>query len=143
MGQESKTTLRWDGRIIEVTALLEGTELIFRGGVTMTIPFAEMMSVESNGGFLDFKTSRGLMMLELGNKADAWKEKIKNPKALIEKHADYFLGPLAAHQKVHDEGHNNSISHLRTKEQEAAWQKAIDRHGLAGLRTTRIQQYRA
>ena len=24
-----------------------------------------------------------------------------------------------------------------------AWQKAIDRHGLAGLRTTRIQQYRA
>lgn len=85
MGQEIKTTLRWDGRIIEVTALLEGEALIFRGGATMTIPFNEMMSVEAGGGFLDFKTSRGLMMLELGAKADGWKEKIKNPKALVEK----------------------------------------------------------
>jgi hypothetical protein len=85
MGQELKTSLRWDGRIIEVTAYLEGDHLKFSGGATMTIPFGEMMSVESNGGFLDFKTSRGLMMLELGAKADAWKEKIKNPKALVEK----------------------------------------------------------
>jgi len=30
-----------------------------------------------------------------------------------------------------------------TVEEFLAWQKAIDRHGLAGLRTTRIQQYRA
>ena len=51
-----------------------------------------------------------LISLQLGNKD-------KQAKALIEKHADYFLGPLAPHQKVHDEGHNNSISHLRTKEQ--------------------------
>lgn len=85
MGQEIKTTLRWDGRIIEVTALLEGEALVFRGGATMTIPFKEMLSVEAGGGFLDVKTSRGLMMLELGAKADAWKEKIKNPKALVEK----------------------------------------------------------
>lgn len=57
-----------------------------------------------------------LISLQLGNKE-------KQAKALIEKHADYFLGPLAAHQKVHDAGYNNSSSHLRTKEQEAAWQK--------------------
>jgi hypothetical protein len=29
-----------------------------------------------------------------------------------------------------------------TNEEFGAWQKAIDQHGLAGLRTTRIQQYR-
>jgi hypothetical protein len=29
-----------------------------------------------------------------------------------------------------------------TDEEFAGWQQAIDRHGLAGLRTTRIQQYR-
>lgn len=29
-----------------------------------------------------------------------------------------------------------------TTEEFQAWQKSIDRHGLAGLRTTRIQQYR-
>jgi len=85
MGHEIKTSLRWDGRIIDVTAVLEGTALILRGGVTFTIPFTEMMSVVANGNFLDFKTSRGLMMLETGPKTETWKEKIKNPKALIEK----------------------------------------------------------
>lgn len=30
-----------------------------------------------------------------------------------------------------------------TVEEFLAWQASIDRHGLAGLRTTRIQQYRA
>ncbi len=29
-----------------------------------------------------------------------------------------------------------------TNEEFLAWQKSIERHGLAGLRTTRIQQYR-
>jgi len=29
-----------------------------------------------------------------------------------------------------------------TNEEFLAWQKSIDRHGLAGLRTTRLQQYR-
>ena len=29
-----------------------------------------------------------------------------------------------------------------TSEEFLAWQRSIDRHGLAGLRTTRIQQYR-
>lgn len=30
-----------------------------------------------------------------------------------------------------------------TVEEFLGWQRAIDRHGLAGLRTTRIQEYRA
>jgi uncharacterized protein (TIGR02996 family) len=57
-----------------------------------------------------------LISLQLGYKEG-------QAKKLIEKHADYFLGPLAAHQTVYDEGGNNSISHLRTKAQEAEWQK--------------------
>jgi hypothetical protein len=85
VGQEIKTTLRWDGRIIEGTALLETDSLIFRGGASLSIPFAEMMTVESNSGWLELKTQRGLMLFELGPKADIWKEKIKNPKGLIEK----------------------------------------------------------
>ena len=32
--------------------------------------------------------------------------------------------------------------YTRTNEEFLAWQKSIDRHGLAGLRTTRLQQYR-
>jgi hypothetical protein len=85
LGQEIKTTLRWDGRIIEGTALLETDSLIFRGGASLEVKFSEMMSVEANSGWLELKTQRGLLLLELGAKAEQWKEKIKNPKGLIEK----------------------------------------------------------
>lgn len=85
MGQEVKTQLRLDGRILDVTALLETDTLVFRGGATMTIPFAEMFSVEENAGWLELKTPRGFLLLELGPKAATWKEKIKNPKGLLEK----------------------------------------------------------
>ena len=85
MGQEVKTTLRWDGRIIEGTALLESEALVFRGSASLNIPFKEMFAVEANSGWLEIKSARGLMLIELGPKAETWAEKIKNPKALVEK----------------------------------------------------------
>lgn len=85
MGQEVKTQLRWDGRIVEVTALLEGEHLVFQGGASVSVPFAEMWSVEADAGWLEIKSARGLMLIELGPKAEVWKEKIKNPKGLVEK----------------------------------------------------------
>jgi len=86
VGQEVKTSLRWDGRILEGVALLESDTLIFRGsGASVTLKFAEIFKVESSSGWLDLKTARGLLLLELGPKADTWAEKIKNPKGLVEK----------------------------------------------------------
>ena len=85
MGQEVKTQLRWDGRIVEGTALLETDHLIFRGGASVNLPFGEMWSVEADAGWLEIKSARGLMLIELGPKAEVWKEKIKNPKGLVEK----------------------------------------------------------
>lgn len=57
-----------------------------------------------------------LISLQLGYKD-------KQAKQLIDKHAEYFLGPLEAHQKVYDEGLSNSSSALRTSAQEKEWQK--------------------
>lgn len=85
MGQEVKTQLRWDGRIVEGTALLETDHLVFSGGASVNLPFGEMWSVEANAGWLEIKSARGLMLLELGPKAEVWREKIKNPKGLVEK----------------------------------------------------------
>jgi hypothetical protein len=85
MGQEVKTQLRWDGRIVEGTALLETDHLVFRGGASVSLPFGEMWSVEADAGWLEIKSARGLMLIELGPKAEVWKEKIKNPKGLVEK----------------------------------------------------------
>jgi 50S ribosomal subunit-associated GTPase HflX len=85
VGQELKTTLRFDGRILEGVALLETDSLIFRGDVSLTVKFSEIFKVEANAGWLDMQTGRGLLLLELGAKAEIWAEKIKNPKALVEK----------------------------------------------------------
>lgn len=94
MGQEVKTTLRFDGRILEGAALLEGDSLIFRGaGTTLTLKFAEIFKADANAGWLDLQTARGLLLFELGPKAETWAERIKNPKGLVEK-----LGVLADHK---------------------------------------------
>ena len=85
MGQELKTSLRFDGRILEGVALLESDSIIFRGEVSLTVKFSEVFKIAANGGWLDLQTGRGLMLFELGPKAEVWAEKIKNPKALIEK----------------------------------------------------------
>jgi hypothetical protein len=85
VGQEVKTTLRFDGRILEGVALLETDSIIFRGGVTLTVKFSEIFKIEANAGWLDLQTGRGLLLFELGPKAEIWAEKIKNPKALVEK----------------------------------------------------------
>jgi uncharacterized protein (TIGR02996 family) len=62
-----------------------------------------------------------LISLQLGNKEGAAQK-------LIQKHSDYFLGELAPFQNTRDSSsdgttNNNSHSHLRTSEQEKAWQK--------------------
>jgi hypothetical protein len=86
VGQEVKTSLRWDGRILEGVALLETDTIIFRGaGASVTVKFSEIFKIEASSGWLDLQTARGLMLFELGPKAETWAEKIKNPKGLLEK----------------------------------------------------------
>lgn len=85
MGQELKTTLRFDGRILEGVALLETDSIVFRGSVSLTVKFSEIFKVEANAGWLDLQTGRGLLLFELGSKAEIWADKIKNPKGLVEK----------------------------------------------------------
>jgi len=57
-----------------------------------------------------------VIALELGGKA-------KQAKKLFDQHPEHFLGPLAEHQTVRDEGANNGSSQLRTPAQEKEWQK--------------------
>lgn len=57
-----------------------------------------------------------LMSLQLAGKEE-------EAVALLATHEDYFLGPLAEHKLVYDEGGSNNVSSLRTPEQEQAWQQ--------------------
>jgi uncharacterized protein (TIGR02996 family) len=71
--------------------------------------------------FGDWLQEQGDPRGELISLQQAGKDKAANK--LLAQHADYFLGPLAEHQVVHDEGYNNSRSHLRTPAQEKEWKK--------------------
>lgn len=79
---------------------------------------------EAYAVFADWLQEQGdprgeLISLQLANKDKAAAK-------LITSQSAYFLGPLADHVKVYDSNGNNSTSHLRTKEQEKAWQNAAD-----------------
>jgi len=85
MGNEIICAVRFGKQHSEGQVLLETSELIFRGGFRLRIPFAAMKSVEAVKGELRVQGPDGLAVFELGESAAKWREKILNPKSRIEK----------------------------------------------------------
>jgi hypothetical protein len=85
MGNEVKCTVRVGKDVSEGKALLETSEILFRGGFRLKIPFASIKSVKAVGGELRLETADGLAVFRLGPAAEKWREKILHPKSRIEK----------------------------------------------------------
>jgi hypothetical protein len=85
MGQEVVCTARWAGKSVRGKALLETAEIIFRGEERLKIPFTTIRGMEAKDGELRLKTNGGQVVLELGDRAEKWREKIANPKSVLEK----------------------------------------------------------
>ncbi|HEV8074896.1 MAG TPA: hypothetical protein VGP66_03570 [Candidatus Acidoferrum sp.] len=85
MGQEAVCTARWGGKNVCGKALLETAEIIFRGQERLKIPFLSIRGLEAKDGELRLKTDEGLVVFELGERAEKWREKIANPKSVMEK----------------------------------------------------------
>jgi len=86
MGNEAKCVARIDGKNDEGKALLETSELIFRGvECRVKIKFAEMKNVEAENGELRIKTRHGTLAFAVGPAAEQWREKILHPKTRLEK----------------------------------------------------------
>lgn len=86
MGSEVKCVARIDGKKDEGKALLETSELLFRGTKSrVKITFAEMESVTAADGELRVKTKGGKFAFAVGAAAEKWREKILHPKTRIEK----------------------------------------------------------
>jgi hypothetical protein len=85
MGNEVKCTVRVGKDVSQGTALLETSEILFRGGFRLKIPFASIKSVKAIDGELRLETADGLAVFELGPAAEKWREKILHPKSRIEK----------------------------------------------------------
>jgi hypothetical protein len=85
MGLEAHCRVRSDGHTGEGKALLETTELIFRGDFRIVIPFKEITAAEDAGGELVVTYGGGHAVFELGANAAKWADRIRNPRSLIDK----------------------------------------------------------
>ena len=85
MGQELLCTVRSGGKTASGKALLETSEIIFRGEFRLKIPFASLHSVVSHDGELHLQWPDGSAVFELGKQAEKWAHKILHPKSTAEK----------------------------------------------------------
>src|ERR1700730_17659397 len=86
MGSEVMCRVHFGKQESEGKALLETTEIIFRGDFRLKIPFATILSAKVVGNELQLRTSEGVSGFELGDStAQKWREKILHPKTRIEK----------------------------------------------------------
>jgi hypothetical protein len=85
VGNETSCSARFGKQVSQGKALLETSELIFRGDFRLKIPFASIKSVKAAGGELRVQTAGGLAVFGLGDAAEKWCHKILHPKTRIEK----------------------------------------------------------
>jgi hypothetical protein len=85
VGNELKCTAWLGKQESEGKALLETSELLFRGDFRLKIPFSTIKSAKAVDGELRLETAEGLAVFQLGAAAEKWCEKILHPKPRIEK----------------------------------------------------------
>ncbi|MDQ3660739.1 MAG: DUF3052 domain-containing protein [Actinomycetota bacterium] len=111
MGAEADCRVELNGDSSDGRALLETHELIFRGDFRLRVPFKTISSLASVEGRLTIGFGDNLAVFHLGNKADDWAHKIKNPKGRLDK-----LGIKPGHKisvvSLDDDGF---IAELRTR----------------------------
>jgi len=85
MGHELLCKARSGGKTASGKALLETSEVIFRGDFGLKIPIVSLKSVIARGGELHLKWPDGSVVLELGEQAEKWAHKILHPRSTAEK----------------------------------------------------------
>ena len=85
MGREATCVARVGRRHSEGKALLESTEIIFRGEFKLTILFRDIRSIAAREGRLEIETADERFVFELGREAGAWAERIRKPKSRLDK----------------------------------------------------------
>jgi len=85
MGNELACTLHHAGKSFSGKALLESTEIIFRGETRLKIAFNAITAVKAEDSELHVRTHEGLAVFDIGPQAARWREKIANPKSVLGK----------------------------------------------------------
>src|ERR1051325_2096696 len=79
MGSEQLCTVRAGGKTSTGKALLETSEIVFRGDFRLKIPIASLQSAVVKDGELRLKWKDGSAIFELGERAAKWAETILHP----------------------------------------------------------------
>src|SRR5712664_3581100 len=77
--------VRWGKQESEGKALLETSEILFRGDFRLKIDFATIKSAKAVDGELRLQTAEGAVVFYLGAASEKWRDKILHPKSRIEK----------------------------------------------------------
>jgi hypothetical protein len=85
VGNEATCKVQFGEQRSEGRALLETSEILFRGDFRLKIPFSTVKSAKAVHGELRLQTGEGLAVFHLGAAAEKWREKILHPKSRIEK----------------------------------------------------------
>jgi hypothetical protein len=85
MGNEASCKVRFGKQESEGKALLETSEILFRGAFRLKIPFSSIKSAKAVDGELRLQTAEGAAVFHLGPAAGKWRDKILHPKSRIEK----------------------------------------------------------
>jgi hypothetical protein len=85
MGKELNCSVRFGKQQSEGKALLETSEILFRGDFPLKIPFSTIKSAKAVDGELRLQTADGLAIFRLGAASEKWCDKILHPKSRIEK----------------------------------------------------------
>jgi hypothetical protein len=86
MGREAACTASFGGKSAAGKALLETSEVVFRGaGLRFKIAFDRIKSIDAKDGVLALRSEDGVAVLELGAQAEAWAKRIKNPPGRLDK----------------------------------------------------------
>ena len=85
MGQEIKCKVEFGNESSEGKALLETSEVLFRGGFRLKIPFQTITGLEAAAGKLKIQFTEGSATFHLGPAAEKWAAKIRNPPSRLDK----------------------------------------------------------
>ncbi|MFL6284250.1 MAG: hypothetical protein ACJ74Q_13995 [Pyrinomonadaceae bacterium] len=97
MGQQVECRVEFNGEVSSGKAMLESDAIHFRGGFRLNVPLKDLKGVSAAGGRLSLTFGGGTAVFDLGERAQKWLAKIKNPKGLLEK-----LGVSSSHSKAAD-----------------------------------------
>jgi hypothetical protein len=85
VGREAFCDARFGGKSSRGRALLESTEIVFRGDFRLRIPLREVMAVEAGRGKLKVTFPEGVATFALGPAAEGWALQIRSPRGLLDK----------------------------------------------------------